>query len=284
MPSARAALSITAPATYELPSDAVGEAIVNAIAHRDYNSQASVEVRLFSDRLEVWNPGTLPGTLTLEDLRHDHPSVPNNPLIAESLFLTRYIEKAGSGTQRMIDFCREAGLPAPDFGQRQGSFVLTLWRDWLTGEALAELQLNERQTLALGFLKAHRRISNPEYQKLTKTTKKTATRDLGDLREKGVVEQRGDRGPGVHYMLAGKRDKKGDNGDMTSPSAEWGHNGDNGDICPYHENLGAARRAGAVARYAKDETFDDGGSPEPAAAWIADCGRMGGSGGGRWKP
>jgi predicted HTH transcriptional regulator len=201
--------SITAPATYELPPDAVGEAIVNAIAHRDYNSNASVEVRLFSDRLEVWNPGTLPGTLTLEDLHHDHPSVPNNPLIAESLYLTRYIEKAGSGTQRMIDLCCLASLPAPEFELRQGCFILTLWRDWLTDEALAQLQLNERQTLALGFLKANRRISNPEYQKLTKTTKKTATRDLGDLREKGVVEQRGDRGPGVHYVLASKRDKKG---------------------------------------------------------------------------
>jgi len=51
------ATSITASATYELPPDAVGEAIVNAIAHRDYYSNASVEVRLFADRLEVWNPG-----------------------------------------------------------------------------------------------------------------------------------------------------------------------------------------------------------------------------------
>jgi len=105
--------TITAPATYELPPDAVGEAIVNAIAHRDYNSHASVEVRLFSDRLEVWNPGTLPGTLTLEDLRHDHPSVPNNPLIAESLYLTA-ISRSRLRTQRMIDLCHDAGLPAPD--------------------------------------------------------------------------------------------------------------------------------------------------------------------------
>jgi len=203
------ATSITAPATYELPADAVAEAIVNAIAHRDYNSNASVEVRLLSDRLEVWNPGIMPGTLTLEDLRHDHPSVPNNPLIAESLYLAGYIEKAGSGTQKMIELCGEAGLPAPEFEERQGSFVLTIWRDWLTGETLAQLQINERQMLALTFLKANRRISNPEYQKLASTTKKTATRDLGDLRKKGVVEQRGERGPGVHYVLASKRDKKG---------------------------------------------------------------------------
>ena len=126
------AAGITAPATYELPPDAIGEAIVNAIAHRDYHSNASVEVRLFADRLEVWNPGRLPGTLTLDSLRNDHPSVPYNPLVAESLYLTRYIERVGSGTQTMIELCREAGLPEPQFEQRSGFFVVTLWRDWLT--------------------------------------------------------------------------------------------------------------------------------------------------------
>ena len=98
----RAASNI-APATYELPPDAIGEAIINAIAHRDYFSNASVEVRLFADRLEVWNPGRLPGSLTLEELRQDHASIPNNPLVAESLYLTRYIERVGSGTQAMIE-------------------------------------------------------------------------------------------------------------------------------------------------------------------------------------
>jgi hypothetical protein len=203
------ATSITAPAAYELPPDAVGEAIVNAIAHRDYHSNASVEVRLFTDRLEVWNPGRLPGTLTLDDLRTDHPSVPNNPLIAESLYLTRYIEKAGSGTQRMIELCRSVGLPEPQFEQRSGSFVITLWRDWLTTKVLAGYNLNDRQEKGVAYLKAQGRISNPEYQQLTKATKKTSTRDLSDLKIKGIVSQIGIRGPGVHYVLAKKVDKKG---------------------------------------------------------------------------
>ena len=117
-----------APVTYELPRDAVGEAIVNAVAHRDYASNASVQVMLFSDRLEVWNPGHLPPSLTPELLRVPHASIPRNPLIAEPLFLTRYIEKAGTGTLDMIALCKEAGLPAPDFRQDGGQFVQTLWR------------------------------------------------------------------------------------------------------------------------------------------------------------
>lgn len=201
--------SLLAPAEYELPQEAVNEAIVNALAHRDYNSKAAVEIRLFADRLEVWNPGSLPSTLTPEDLRLDHASVPNNPHLAESLYLARYIEKAGSGTQAMIEKCREAGLPEPSFEQRTGSFVVTLWRDWLTDEVIPTLGLNVRQVKALAYLKTNSRISNPEYQAVTGASKKTATRDLLDLKQKGIVAQRGVRGPGVHYILAPKRDNKG---------------------------------------------------------------------------
>ena len=198
------ATSITAPATYELPPDAVGEAIVNAIAHRDYHSNASVEVRLFADRLEVWNPGTMPGTLTLDDLHNAHPSIPNNPLIAESLYLTRYIEKAGSGTQRMIELCREAALPDPSFELRAGSFVITLWRDWLTDDVLAGLGLNERQVQAVAHVKRHGKISNADYQQLAETTRKTAARDLDGLVVKDVFQRVGEK-RGSHYVLTGKK-------------------------------------------------------------------------------
>ena len=200
--------SITAPATYELPPDAVGEAIVNAIAHRDYHSNASVEVRLFADRLEVWNPGSLPGTLTLDNLRHDHPSVPYNPLLAESLYLARYIERVGSGTQTMIELARESGLPEPQFEQRGGFFVTTLWRDWLTPEVLAGYNLNERQMGAIAIVKARGRITNREYREQTGVVIRTASRDLEDLVDKGLVEKVGTTGRNIFYVLAGKLDRK----------------------------------------------------------------------------
>lgn len=122
------AQSNQAPVTYELPRPAVAEAVVNAVAHRDYASNASVQVMLFADRLEVWNPGQLPPPLTPESLRLPHASIPHNPLIAEPLFLTRYIEKAGTGILDMIGLCQAANLPAPHFRQDGGQFVQTLWR------------------------------------------------------------------------------------------------------------------------------------------------------------
>lgn len=117
-----------APVDYELPREAVAEAIVNAVAHRDYTSNASIQVMLFADRLEIWNPGELPPQLTVDNLRRPHASIPRSPRIAEPLFLARYIEKAGTGTLDMIALCAQAGLPAPEFRQDGGQFIQTLWR------------------------------------------------------------------------------------------------------------------------------------------------------------
>lgn len=121
------AASVQVPVKYELPPDAVREAIVNAVAHRDYTSTGSVQVMLFADRLEVWNPGSLPSALTLQKLREPHGSFPANPLLAEPLYLTKYIERMGTGTRDMIRLCREANLREPQYAVRDG-FVQTLWR------------------------------------------------------------------------------------------------------------------------------------------------------------
>ena len=119
--------SVQAPVTYEIPKEVVTEAIVNAVAHRDYTSNASVQVMLFRDRIEVLNPGRLPPPLTLEQLRVAHASVPNNPLIAESLYLAQYIERMGTGTLDMIRRCSDAGLSEPEFTDISG-FKTTIWR------------------------------------------------------------------------------------------------------------------------------------------------------------
>jgi len=130
------------PVTYELPREAVSEAIVNAVAHRDYTSNASVQIMLFADRLEVWNPGELPSSLTPERLTRPHASIPRNPLLAGPLFLAHYIEQAGTGTLDMIALSRDAGLKTPEFRQDGGNFVQTLWRP--TGQATAQATAQDK--------------------------------------------------------------------------------------------------------------------------------------------
>ena len=119
--------SVQAPVAYEIPKEVITEAIVNAVAHRDYTSNASVQVMLFTDRVEVLNPGRLPSPLTLDQLRVAHSSIPNNPLLAEPLYLTQYIERMGTGTLDMIHRCSDAGLPEPEFTDSSG-FKTTIWR------------------------------------------------------------------------------------------------------------------------------------------------------------
>ena len=105
-----------------------------SIFHRDYTSNASVQVMLFADRLEIWNPGELPPQLTGDNLRRPHASISRSPYIAEPLFLARYIEKAGTGTLDMISQCAQAGLPAPEFRQDGGQFIQTLRRPKMADE------------------------------------------------------------------------------------------------------------------------------------------------------
>lgn len=205
-----------APVRDEIPHDVIREAIVNAVAHRDYISAGAVQVSVFADRVEVWNPGTLPASLTTESLRHPHGSIPRNHRICEVLFLARYIEKYGTGTLMMIRESLAHNLPEPDFAQRGGEFTVALWRDWLTTEVLAKLDLNNRQIRAVAFLKSSARITNADYQTVTGATRPTAKRDLEDLVKKRVVAPMGG-GRGSYYEFRKKWLKNGSNGSLEGP-------------------------------------------------------------------
>ena len=130
--------SIQVPTAYEIPKEVVTEAIVNAVVHRDYTDNSSVQVMLFSDRLDVMNSGRLPPPLTVEKLRVPHESVPGNPLLAEAMYLNGYIERMGTGTVDMIRRCKATGLREPEFGA-SGNFVTTIWRPD-NGTQLARVQ------------------------------------------------------------------------------------------------------------------------------------------------
>ncbi len=193
--------STQAPGDFEVPRSVITEAVVNAVAHRDYRNTGFVQVIVYADRIEVWNPGELPHGLTPEKLRKPHAPMPRNPLLAEPLYRVKFVEKAGTGTTDMIADCRAAGLPEPTFAQNGAHFVTTIWRDWLTDAVMDELGLNERQKKGVVYAKDNGRITNTEYQQLVGTTRKTATRDLTSLVELGALDLVGSR-RGSHYVIA----------------------------------------------------------------------------------
>jgi len=193
--------SVASDVTYEIPHGAVREAVVNAVAHRNYTSKAAVQVMVFADRIEVWNPGGLPENLTVDQLRRPHHSVPRNRLLCEPLFLAHYIERAGTGTLDMIRLCREAGLPEPEFHHEGERFVVIIRRDWLTAEAMVKLGLSDRQRKGVAILRAEGRLTSGRYQEETGASRQTASRDLDEMMNKGVLERHGER-KGTFYTKA----------------------------------------------------------------------------------
>ncbi len=199
----------------EIPEFVIHEAIVNAIAHRDYNSSAGVHVNVFADRIEISNSGSLPSQLSLDDLKVPHSSFATNPLIANVLYLSDYIQGAGSGTIEMIEQSKKAGLPEPVFElKRNVEFKAIIPRDILTEKTMNELDLNERQKLAVKYLKENGKISNDKYKELCSTTKRTASRDLADLLKKGVLEKIGTTGKGTLYIVRSMGSQRGQRGHL----------------------------------------------------------------------
>jgi len=115
------------PGKYEIPREVIAEAIVNAVAHRDYTNNGSVQVMLFKDRLEIHNPGALPLGWTVEKLKGLHTSVPRNLLLAEPMYQAGYIERLGTGTSDMVSDANQAGLVDPVFLQ-EDTFNVTIYR------------------------------------------------------------------------------------------------------------------------------------------------------------
>jgi ATP-dependent DNA helicase RecG len=110
---------------WDYPLEALREAVVNAICHRDYSATADIQIKVFDDHVRIWSPGLLPYGVTLEDLyRRTHASKPRNKLIAQVFYDLEIIERYGSGIQRILDACAAAGLPEPTFGESTGGLVV----------------------------------------------------------------------------------------------------------------------------------------------------------------
>ena len=188
----------------EIPEFAIQEAIVNAVAHRDYNKTSSVQVMVFLDRVEVWNSGTLPENLKVEDLKKPHSSHPSNPTLANVLYYGNYIQQVGSGTTEMVRQCKAHGLPEPEFiSVRNLEFKAILARDIYTDDLLSRLGLNGRQIEAVKFVKVEGHITNKEYQKKFNLKKRQSTDDLKGLEIKGILTRVGTTGKGTYYILKG---------------------------------------------------------------------------------
>lgn len=191
----------------EYPAPVLREAIVNAVAHRDYAIRGDeIRVLMFGDRIEVYSPGKLPGHVTVDNIAEERFA--RNEIIVQVLADLGLGEKLGYGIDRMIRMMREWGLPAPRFVETANGFKVTLrgpGERMVSAEAdrskWRNADLNERQHAALEFIAKQRRITNRDYREMfPEVSEETIRRDLADLVENGILLKMGDK-KGTYYIL-----------------------------------------------------------------------------------
>jgi len=185
----------------EYPEEALREAIINAVIHRDYIG-AHNQLKIYPDKIVLWNVGKLPDEIKIEDLKKSHPSRPRNELIADVFFKAGLIEAWGRGTIKITDECKRAGLPEPEFREEFGGFSVCFYKDIYTEANLLKMGLNERQIKAVMYVKENGKITNREYQELNVCSRNTVTNDLRKLIQKRIIKESGKKGAGAFYVIA----------------------------------------------------------------------------------
>jgi ATP-dependent DNA helicase RecG len=178
--------------TYEYPEAALREALLNAVAHKDYSGCVPIQIRVYPDKIMIWNEGQLPDNWTVNTLLKEHSSRPFNPDIANAFFRSGYVESWGRGISMIEEQCAKAGLPAPTFTNEGSDFWVIFKKDIYNQESLKDLGLNERQMDALLFFKEKGEIVSSEYADKYNISDRMARNDLRDLAEKGLLKKQSD--------------------------------------------------------------------------------------------
>ena len=187
---------------WDYPIEAIREAVINALIHKDYSSTAEIQIRIYDDKIWIWNPGELPPQLTIEDLKREHSSYPRNPLIANVFYLAGFIERWGSGTRRIVDLCKQQGLPEPEYKEEQGGFSVWFYKDIYTEENLRSMGLNERQIEMVKYIKEHKTVSLSSFKDIISgVSEKTLYRDIQELVDRGLLKKIGEK-KGRKYKLS----------------------------------------------------------------------------------
>lgn len=113
----------------EVPAEALREALINALCHRQYEKyNLTIGIAIYDDRIEIESPGILPPQLTTETIKQPHISYPYNPVIADVLFKTTFLENWGSGAKRIIEACKTQNVAMPVWTTQGGFIIVTFKR------------------------------------------------------------------------------------------------------------------------------------------------------------
>jgi ATP-dependent DNA helicase RecG len=172
---------------------AIREIVLNMIIHRDYCATADSVVKIFNNKIEFFNPGTLPDGLTIERLlANDYKSTPRNKVIAEFFKNLGLIEKYGSGIGRIINHFKEANLPLPEFRLQSGGFLVTVFIPEIESETGNVVEkVTENQKKILENITANPSITSSELSVIVGITPEKIRVNLSKLKKLGVISRIG---------------------------------------------------------------------------------------------
>lgn len=187
----------------EYPVAALREMILNSLVHRTYMG-AHIQLRVYDDKISIWNEGLLPYGLTVMDLKEEHNSRPRNPKIAKACFMAGYIDTWGRGMLRIFNSCAEHGLPEPDIKEKDGGFMVTLYKanhnifeDEVLGGTIGGIiennpkELTDRQLEILLMIKQDNMVSIRRIAEKLDINISATQSHIDKLKEKNIIERVG---------------------------------------------------------------------------------------------
>ena len=204
----------------EIPNTVIAEAVNNAIAHRNYASNGSIQVEVYADRVEVISPGRIHRAITVAELYKKHESFATNPRIARAMYQVKYIETIGTGLTDLLADCKAKGLREPLLEEVSGRFRIVIWRPKSTANMVGNLAEVSQKTPQRGSLKSSLKSSlkileilaaepTCTYDELAGRigiTRRAITKQIKNLRETGKLKRIGPD-KGGHWEVIEKLDE-----------------------------------------------------------------------------
>lgn len=184
---------------YFVPEEALREAILNAICHKQYQSGVPVQISIYEDRLYIANCGCLPENWTQENLMQKHASRPYNPNIAHVLYLAGFIESWGRGIEKICSSCEREGLPLPDYTINPGDIMILFKapKDRIVHSVTREVtekvtdQLTDTELQILELIEEDPAYTSSVLAEKLSLSRKTIALWLKKLKEKNIIERIG---------------------------------------------------------------------------------------------
>jgi ATP-dependent DNA helicase RecG len=187
--------------TYPVPRAACREAILNAIVHRDYGTGVPIQIKVFPDKVIIYNDGGLPEGWTVSDLLSRRISVPHNPNIANAFFRSGQVETWGRGIEKIETACKNESKPAPVFLVSATSMQVTFFvpvadisvTSKVTEKVTEEVteKVTETESAVLSLIRQNGSITQTEMASHLAVSRKTIASRLKSLKEKGVIQRVG---------------------------------------------------------------------------------------------